>query len=517
MQIFFSSRHCALLLLVLAVENTLSDSTGWLSLCVPSGGFFSCQGSFNYSGPFGGESVSFPDNWLAVDGDYSLVNGPTSYLRAGVQQSVLGTSTGGSNGVPYPLANYYSTGNCWPNSTSVNYFDSCGNFLGGSLVPSGWNSSYDLCGNTSNSYYGWICPINGGKGAVGLKVNGVGNLFVSNSSNPPTFFGNISYMLDGVAGSVISDLSVASDQTASMWIKGSVFPLVDSSVFPFWVVENGVLFIPNQSFLNARRSFVLGKNWIAGLVQGFDGVSSVTNNPSLRPADLISRRNNFCQDVDFLCNFDGSVAVYGSRIVSREFLSAASLNITSVIGNGHMLLISNNAMGNITATFGVRAIFKRLPPKVTLISYSIDTEEVGAIPVVSVVGNNAGNAGPVDVKIIYRSGVPTSSVYYASVGSFFVRIESSKVNKVCILDDCLLIDYSTTRILGGALSVSVTNSTIPADESLWFSVASPGLYAFEVIMIVVACVSLAFIGVFLVRKIRARGWRRFGKKVKANW
>jgi len=481
-----------------------------LVVCIPVGKSFSCQGSFNYTGPFVGEQVVI-SSFTALDGGYVPLNPLLIYTN--LSRSILAQSLGSNPaGTPYTISKLFAAGSCLSSAVTAQV-DGCGNYLGAVTIPSGVvGSTFDTCGNTTGTtYYPWLCPLNSGKGVTGVMLDSAARMHVANSSVPSVYLGNISYTVDALSGNVYSDLSVISDVTKPIWIDGISFPAMSGSLFPFWLKNATGVYIPNTKYWNLyNANHNIGKDWQSYLMPGFgnDTLQSV-GVLTIGGSDLILqskiRNNLFCSGVDFVCNHDGTITVIGAPIITDDLLTLLPDNIVFSNDTVRSYISSTAPLGNITATIGFTALFNRLPPTVVLTSASGSKADA----YVQVYGFNSGNAGLFEFVVSYTVGINATRVESVGSGKFSFVIDSARVARVCAHSSCIIVNYADFELAASSnTSLPVVSDLSVADQ--WFNVSLPVSYALEVILVVFGGVAFIISSVmiyrFVMRRRRATGY-----------
>jgi len=492
----------AFLLLNLFLEASAVITGASLTFCAPSGNNFACQGTFNYTGYLAGETLT-PAVFTAADGSYSPVNPFTLALK--LNQVVVARSLGGSpSGFSYPDASLMSEGNCSINATSAVVLDTCYNYLGAyTMTNSTYTYATDQCGNVSNIYRPFLCPANARKSVYGLQPFGRGKMSVADTTVNSSFSTQVTYTTDLTLGSFSFDIALGkSDVARAVWVQGLTLPTISSAIYPFWFANSsGSLFVPNSKYVKTMNyDFRFYRDWLdyMTLTTPYDdfGMNSATASDKL--LELRARARDFCSTFQIVCDPSGKLSTIKSLLITRDLMQALPDGYSSTSDSTFSYLSSNTSSDLVTVTVGFTALFQRLPPAIKLTSFVASSVS----GFVAVYGVNSGNTGPVDFIIYYTVGPAMTQTFSIGKGDFTVRVDSSRVAKVCAGTSCLNITYD----LGAVLNPTTAATAVVSSAVDW----SDWRWILQFVAYLVVGVGTLVVVVTLVIFLRRR-WRNRGK------
>jgi hypothetical protein len=307
------------------------------------------------------------------------------------------------------------------------------------------------------------------------------------------------YTIDGVLGTshFAGTYGTPTVSTASpVSISVTKFPAISAFTYPFWYeADNGTKYVPNAFVMQNYWNYPVDRDWYAYLYNTASGsVDQQMINASV--AGIINDRwTRFCQGVMFYCA-DGVPAGLRSSVLTEDLWDPLPAGFSTSSGQ----IQTTNSPGAFTATVSFVALFKRLPPAVSLVSYVASRAD----GYVAVHGINSGNAGSLTLSINYTSGPPGSVSVNIPAGPFDFRVESRAISAICSGGQCIGILYPEENVTPQPANLT------PGAKWSDLGATTYSEFVWRLVVIIVAGVGILIVSAFLFVKGRAWWMRRRG-------
>jgi len=434
-----------------------------LTSCVPQGNSLICSGTMDYTGPAAGEVVSPTD--FTFEGEEYVPLTPISFKLKGGNTDYGAVTCNVSYRMPTPFkSGCNSAANVppiWGNNSMLNVtqlaqinpliVDTKMTVADCTGVTSGYFMVYGLCGYT-NVILGYI---------QGTYVGSPSICGVDRTTRRQ--FVNVEATIGGSTFSYDTDVyNPVAVKGVSLSVPASIGTVYDFLYF------DGVSYLgPNANYTaepltkaELSRDWIpdptVGVNWASGAVY-FPPIGSVCGGIQYLMGAECGRRRHSCSKLN------------SAGLLTADKLSPlpSGVAVTNVAGINRLVsLVPSSAL---STSVSYSTTFVKAPPKLQITGYSVKCEDNYMI----VQYNNSGNVGSVKLKTVFVDGTSQAVNYDVEFGLKSMRVMYSKdLSQICFGSDCTSVLCSKP--------VSKNNSS-----DAWFNTSNKGMYAFQVIGIVV--------------------------------